>query len=314
MRGALLAGVFIVAACGTSSPSSDRIAPPSSSPSSSQVSPTTFLFALGGQADFYTWSGTFVRRAPSGENIMASSDGSYYVDTQGRIWTAGGSLSGTIAQWSTASFGWSGDGDYLCGSGKEPSGGYALYVTDIQGHSRQYALGAGGGIHEVSACSMRTNRAAVLEKAGMTVLSLSDGHVERTVQRASNGSWAVSPDVRWLAESAVRANGRLETYVTDLGDGTVQARVANTNAIAFLPDGTSLVVNDQKGTRATMLNWRTGSEEWTMPGHVAMVLARSDPTTNRVLLWISTGSTAAGTDTHDYWFVDGSGTATRFTP
>jgi hypothetical protein len=106
----------------------------------------------------------------------------------------------------------------------------------------------------------------------------------------------------------------LETYVTDLGDGTVQARVANTNAIAFLPDGISLVVNDQKGTKTTALNWRTGTAEWTMPGHVAMVIAHSDPTTNKVLLWISTGSTAAGTDTHDYWIVGGSGKATRFTP
>ena len=314
MRGALLAVVFIVAACGTSSPSSDRTAQPATSPSSSQLSPTTFLFDLGGQAGFYTWSGTFVRRAPGGGNIMASSDGRYYVDTQGRIWTAGGSRSGTIAQWSTASFGWSGDGDYLCGSGKDPSGRYTMYVTDIKGASRQYDLGTAAGIHNVVACSMRTNRAAVLAKAGMTVLSLSDGRVERTVQLASNGLWAVSPDVRWLADSAVRANGSLETDVTDLRDGTVQARVANANAIAFLPDGMSLVVNDKKGTKATILNWRTGSQEWTMPGHVAMVIAHSDPTTNKVLLWISTGSTAAGTDTHDYWIVDGSGMATRFTP
>jgi len=313
MRGAFLVLLLIVAACG-SSPSSDRTAPPASSPSSSQASPTTFLFDSGGQADFYTWSGTFVRHVSAVAHIIASPDGHYYVDTQGRVWTAGGSLSGTIAQWSTASFGWSGDGDYLCGSGKDPSGRYTMYVTDIKGASRQYDLGTAAGTHNVVACSMRTNRAAVLAKAGMTVLSLSDGRLERTVQLASNGLWAVSPDVRWLADSAVRANGSLETDVTDLGDGTVQARVANANAVAFLPDGMSLVVNDKKGTKATIFNWRTGSEEWTMPGHVAMVIAHSDPTTNKVLLWISTGSTAAGTDTHDYWIVDGSGRATRFTP
>jgi hypothetical protein len=255
-----------------------------------------------------------VRHVSAGAHIIASPDGRYYVDTQGRIWTAEGSLSGVVAQWSTASFGWSGDGDYLCGSGKDPSGRYTMYVTDIKGVSRQYDLGTAAGVHNVFGCSMQTNRAAVLEMSGMTVLSLSSGHVERTIQLASSGAWAVSPDVRWLAESAVRANGRLETNVTDLGDGTVQARVANTNSIAFLPDGMSLVVNDQKGTKATVLNWRAGSEEWTMPGHVAMVIAHSDPTTSKVLLWISTGSTAAGNDTHDYWIVGESGTATRFTP
>ena len=320
MRAAFLTLVLIVAACGTPSASPDRTTQPANSSPSSDASPTGFLFDLNGHADFYTWSGTFVRRATPTGHITASPDGRYYVDTEGRIWTAGGSLSGTIAQWATASFGWSGDGDYLCGSGKDPSGHDLIYVIDAQGHSREYILSSPGAIHNVVACSTRTDRAAVLEESGITVLSLSDGHVERTVHLASQtkplqaGSWVVSPDVLWLAESAMRSTGTVDTYVTDLGDGAVQARVTDTLVIAFSPDGKSLVVNNQKGTKATTLNWRTGAEQWTIAGHVAMLIAHSDTSTNKVLLWISTGSTAAGTDTHDYWIVDGSGTATLFTP
>jgi hypothetical protein len=43
-----------------------------------------------------------------------------------------------------------------------------------------------------------------------------------------------------------------------------------------------------------------------------MIMAHSDPSTNKVLLWLSTGSTQGGTDTYDYWIVDANGSSLRF--
>ena len=295
-----------------------RTVSPSAQPTRS-ASPALFVLDTTGHADFYRWDGTFIRRLDSDGPILPSSDGRYYVTNRtGQIWTAEGLLSGKIAEWSSASFGWAKDGNYLCGSGKNPAGGYTMYVTDLRGRSREYALGSSGDIHNVFGCSTSAKRAVVLEGSGqlMTVISLSDAHVETTVPLPKLfASLLVSPNTNWLVEDVITApGGAHESDLVDLGDGSVRYRLANSTAVTFSPDSRYLVVNDSSGTSTRMLDWQTSHDVWSSPGYVASVVAVSDPGTNEMLLEVATGSTAAGTQRSQYWIVTGGGVATRFFP
>jgi hypothetical protein len=280
------------------------------------TSPPTFFFNLKENKDFYSWDGTLVRRLEATTDIrIASQDGRYFTDSIGRIWTAGGVQSGAMPLW-PSSYHWAADGDYLCGTGKDSSGGYAMYVTDVQGHSRLYPL-SGRGQAGVFGCSKNTNRTALVSGEGgytLTVLSLIDGHVERTIALNSGGYLNVSPDVNWVAQSITQPAPNFETEIIDLRDGTVKARLTNATAVTFTPDSQYLVVNDFKASRIKMVDWRTGDTIWSSPGYSRMVVAISDPSTNRMVLEIGTGSDSLGTYKGEYWIVTGAGTATQFTP
>ncbi len=287
--------------------------------SAGSLSPAAFVIDTTGHVDFYRWDGTFIRRLDSSGPILPSSDGRYYVTNRtGQIWTAEGLLSGKIAEWSFASFGWAKDGNYLCGSGKNPAGGYTMYLTDLQGRSREYILGTSGDIHNVFGCSTNTSRAVVLEGSGqlMTVISLSDGHVETTVPLPKLfASSLVSPDANWLVENIITTpGGAHESDLVDLGDGSVHYRLANGTVVAFSPDSQYLVANDDGGTSTRMVDWRTSHDVWSSPGYVARAAAVSDPATNEMLLEVATGSAAAGTQRSQYWIVTGHGVATQFIP
>jgi hypothetical protein len=147
----------------------------------------------------------------------------------------------------------------------------------------------------------------------LIVLSLDDGRVERTID-LNTSSTMVSGDVRWLTEFATTSSGApVETDIIDLADGTVQARLADMEAVTFSPDSRYLLVNDQKMLRARLLDWRNGSETWSSPDKVQGVFGRSDPSTDKLLIAIVSRSAPAYTD-GVLWIVASSGAASRFVP
>jgi hypothetical protein len=254
----------------------------------------------------------FMRRVAN-DATVASRDGQYYLDTQGRIWATGHGQVGAIAEWGRWSGSWAGDGDYLCGLVKDSSGAYSLDVTDLEGGSRRLALNDTGPDANVLACSTNTNRAVMLEQSGMTIRSLSDGHVERTI-KAPNQAFPVSPDLQWLAVTSLSQSGDVwDTKIIGLADGTVQAQLPGALAAAFMPDGKHVVVADRAATRTRMVDWRTGSELWSGRGGAEPV-AMSDTLTGKMVIDLVTGSAEAGTNKNDYWIVDGTGAALQFIP
>jgi hypothetical protein len=248
---------------------------------------------------------------------MASSDGHYYVDSKGRILARGYGQVGTVPGWGDLTGEWAQDGDYICAL-VDNSGAYTMQITDWQGHSRGFAVSDIGPQANLLACSTSTNRAVVLEQVGtqhevITVRSLSDGHLERTINAPAQW-WPVSANVQWLAViSGFEAPGPYETTIISLADGTVHARFPGEGAHAFFPDGVHLLLSDQAGTRTRVIDWRTGAEIWSRPGFAAEIAA-SDPVTDKLLVDFVTGSVEAGTDKHDYWILDGTGAVIRFIP
>ena len=255
-----------------------------------------------------------MRRVNDGNSVTASRDGRYYFDSQGRVWARGYGQVGAIAGWGRWSGSWARDGDYLCGLVKDSAGAFTLQVTDLHGHSRGVAISDTGPHPSLSACSTGTNRALVAELSGMTVRSLSDGHIERTITGAPNSAQPVSPDGQWLAAISGGMQGVVpETAIISLADGTVQARFPAEVALDFFPDGRHLLLGDKAGTRTRIVDWRSGAVLWSRPGGAGEVAA-SDPVTDKLLVDFLTGSPYSGTDKHDYWILGSAGTATRFVP
>jgi hypothetical protein len=171
-----------------------------------------------------------------------------------------------------------------------------------------------GGLRAMSiACSLGASRALVfggsLPRSRAALMSLPDGRPITDYQFDSGYGGGGSPDLHWLAASSP-VNG-WNTEVVDLTSGIVQAQLTGYFG-SFTPDSRFLVGNDGQGV-ASVIDWRTKNEVWSGPGHAA-VMADSDPSTNKMLLWLSTGWTQAGTDTYDYWIVDPSGSSLRFNP
>jgi hypothetical protein len=287
---------------------------------STWVSPFTH-----GYADFYSWDGSALRTIDSPGNLLASRDGRYFVNyTAGQLWSATGQMIRPYVEppGSTA-LNWAADGDYFCGLDQNATG-YDLVVVDVPGNVQRFpldvppALVTPDGLRALGVgCSLTAHRAVVFGGSApnslVAVQSLPDGHLVRIVQLSAGGHGVIdrSPDMRWLAvTNTTNSSPGWETEIVDLTDGSVQAKVAG--YFGFTPDGQNLVGNNQHWA-ATILDWRTMTELWTGVGH-AQVMAASDPSTNKALLWLSTGSSQGGTDTYDFWIVDGAGSAIRFTP
>ena len=323
VQASLLAAALLLtgsaAACGpepsggVTSPTPSQM--PTTSPTPAQTA-SPFLFDLQGNADFYSWDGTFVVRvSESQQPVVPSKEGGYYVNsTTGEIWSISGGRVGVVADWSARSLNWADDGPYLCGTEKNSNGGYSLVVVGIHGDVATHPLGDAGQEHNILACSIVNGRAALLEQSGLNLVSLSDGHVVSTTKLPPTWvSMIVSPDARWLAATTESPTRVYQTEITDLSTSTKVTTLNDAVAATFSPDSNALIVNDSKGAVARMVDWRTNRILWSRPGHVVKDVI-SDPSTNKVFVWTSTGSTAAGTDTHDYWIVSGSGSAVMFKP
>ena len=280
-----------------------------------------------GYADFYSWDGSFVRRVAAAGNLIASIDGRYFVNfTKGQLMDSNGTLvrsftEPTLAQGSTA-LNWARDGDYFCGL-EQTSAGFSMVVEDVSGNDQRIALDVpadlvppdGLAAMEIE-CSLTTNRAIIFGQVPghprVGLMSLPDGHLISDFGFDSGffGN-ATSSDLRWLAANSTSANGST-TEVIDTSNGTVAAKIDGYFWV-FMPDGEQLAGDDVKDV-ATVVDWQSGTAIWTGPGHLDTWVAQSDPSTNRTLLWLSTGSAQAGTETYDYWIVDGTGAGFRFNP
>jgi hypothetical protein len=314
----LLAGS--AAACGTeqsgglTSPTPSQM--PTTSPTPAQTS-SPFLFSdLQGNEGFYAWDGTFVARvSESRQPVVPSKEGGFYISNNtGEIWSISDDRVGVVADWSARSLKWADDGPYLCGTEKNSNGGYSLVVMGIHGDVATHPLADTGQEHNIISCSIVNGKAALREQSGLNVVSLSDGHVMSTTTLPSTWvSILVSPDASRLAATTENSARVYQTEIIDLSTSTTVSTLNDANAVSFSPDGNGLLVNDSTGAVARMVDWRTNQTLWSRPGHVVNDVV-SDPTTNKVFVWISTGSTAAGTDTYDYWIVSGSGSAVVFKP
>lgn len=94
--------------------------------------------------------------------------------------------------------------------------------------------------------------------------------------------------------------------------GTVQAHLDGYFA-SFTPDSQHVVGVGGQGL-AVVVDWRSNTELWRGPGWFNTIVARSEPTTNSMLLQVSTGSAQGGTEIDDYWIVSGDGAGFRFNP
>jgi hypothetical protein len=279
-----------------------------------------------GHADFYRWDGSFLRTVEAPGNLLASIDGRYFVNfTTGQLWSSTSQLvrgftEPTLDQGST-SLNWAADGDYFCGL--ETSGaGYSLVVEDVAGKVQRIRLDVPSdlvppdGLRAMGVeCSLTSGRALVfggsLPRYRAALMSLPDGHPVSDYQMTTGYSGGGSPNLHWLAATKPGNNGG-STEVVDLTDGTIQAQLDGTFA-SFTPDSAHLVGTDSHGV-AALVDWRTKMELWSGPGHLSGIIASSDPSTNMMLLWLSTGWPQAGTDTYDYWIVSGAGSGRRFNP
>lgn len=281
-----------------------------------------------GHADFYGWDGSFRRRVEAPGNLLASVDGRYFVDfTAGQLRDSAGTLvrrfiEPTQAQNSTA-LNWARDGDYFCGLEKIGTG-FALVVEDVAGRVQRIPLDVpsdlvpADGLRAMSIeCGLTANRAVVfggsLPNYRAALISLPDGNTTTDLELDADYVYAgSSPDLHWLAAANSAGVNGWTTEIVDTTDGTVQAQLDGYYG-SFTPDGQKLVGTDDRAI-AAVVNWRSKTELWTGPGHLNTVMANSDPATNMMVLWLSTGSAQAGTETYDYWIVSGTGSGFRFNP
>ncbi len=287
---------------------------------STWVSPGT------GHAEFYGWDGSFLRTVEVPGNLRASIDGRFFVNsTTGQLWSSTGQVvrgftEPTLDQGST-SLNWAADGDYFCGL-ETRGAGHFLVVEDVAGKIQRIQLNVPSdvvppdGLRSMGVeCSLTSSRALVFggsfPRFRAALMSLPDGHPILDHQMTADSSGGASPNLQWLAATTQGING-ISTEVVDLTDGTVQAQLDGAFA-SFTPDSTHLVGTDGHGV-AAVVDWRTKTELWSGPGHLSAIMASSDPATHMMLLWISTGEPQAGTDTYDYWIVDGAGSGRRFNP
>jgi hypothetical protein len=278
-----------------------------------------------GEADFYSWDGSYLRTVDAPGALGASVDGRYFVNlTTNQLFSSTGQLVRDFTEpdvevGSTA-LNWASDGDYFCGL-ESGAAGYSVVVEDVAGHVQRFHIDVPtdlippDGLRSMGiVCSLTGSRALVFggtAESRVALMSLPDGQPIVDFQFDSGYSGLnESLDLRW-AVAANWANGG-DTEVVDLKTGTVQVHL-NGNFDSFTPDSQHLVGTDGQGA-ASMVDWRTKNELWRGLGHLAMIVAHSDPSTNKVLLWLSTGSAQGGTDTYDYWIVDASGSSVRFNP
>lgn len=296
--------------------------PPGPRPLSTFMLSTWVAPFTHGHADFYGWGGSFLRTVDAPGNLMASVDGRYFVNfTTGQLSSSTGQVvraftQPTLDQGST-SLNWAADGDYFCGL--ETSGaGYSLIVADVAGKVQRIRLQLPAdlvppdGLRAMGVkCSLSSSRALVYggsaSRNRVALVSLPDGHALSDIQTTAGYSGGASPDLHWLA-----INNGVSTEVVNLIDGTLQAQLDGDFA-SFTPDSAHLVGTDGRGA-AAVVDWRTGTASWKGHGHLSEILANSDPSTDMMLLWLSTGQPQAGTDTYDYWIVDGAGSGRRFNP
>jgi len=269
-----------------------------------------------GHADFYGWDGSFLRTIEAPGNLLASRDGRYFVNfTTGWLSSSTGRVvraftEPTLDQGST-SLNWAADGDYFCGL-EAGTLGYSLIVEDVLGKVQRIQLHVPSdlvppdGLRAMGVeCALTSSRALVFggstPRYRVALMSLPDGLAVSDIQLTAGYADGASPNLHWLA-----INNGVGT------DGTVQAELDGDFA-SFTPDSAHLVGTDGHWA-AALVDWRTGTELWSGPGHLSGIMASSDPSTNMMLLWLSTGQPQAGTDTYDYWIVDGGGSARRFNP
>lgn len=276
-----------------------------------------------GQADFYSWDGSYLRTVQAPGSLLASVDGRYFVNfTTNQLFSSTGQLVRDFTEpdveVGSTTLNWASDGDYFCGL-ESGAAGYSVVVEDVAGHFQRFHIDVPtdlippDGLRSMGIdCSLTGNRALVFggtAESRVALMSLPDGQPIADFQFDSGYWWGgVSPDLRWVT-TINSANGG-DTEVVDLTTGTIQAHL-NGYFDSFTPDSQHLVGTDGQGA-ASVVDWRTKNELWRGLGHVAMIMAHSDPSTNKVLLWLSTGSTQGGTDTYDYWIVDASGSSLRF--
>ncbi|HZQ49310.1 MAG TPA: hypothetical protein VFB69_03280 [Candidatus Dormibacteraeota bacterium] len=294
------------------------------SPSSSSISD---------HSDFYGWDGSFLRSVPvPGAGSLASVDGHYFVtfnaDSSGKLWNSSGRVirdfdEPTVEQ-GMSTLNWAADGDYFCGL-ESHGAGYSVVVEDVAGRFQHFPLDlpadvlSPDGLRFMSVeCSLTSHRAlisgdfdvnGVFSHTQVALMSLPDGH-EISDVRLDTGSGGGSPDLHWYAAFDSDSAG-WHTEIIDLTDGTISGKLDG--YFQFAPDSHHVVGTDGHGV-AAVVDWRTKAELWKGPGHLVMVMASADPSTNMMLLWLSTGQTQGGTDTYDYWIVDGTGNAHRFDP
>jgi hypothetical protein len=279
-----------------------------------------------GHADFYGWDGSFLRTVEAPGNLLSSSDGRYFVNfTTHELRSSTGQLvraftEPTLEQGSTR-LNWAPDGDYFCGL-ETRRAGFSLVVEDVAGNVQRIHLDVPSdivptdGLRAMSVvCSLTSSRALVFGGSyphyRTALVSLPDGRAVSDFQMDAGQVSSGSPNLHWLAVTNPGNNG-LHTEVVDLTDGTVQAELDGYFG-SFTPDSEHLVGTNGRGV-ATIVDWRTKTELWTGPSRLASVVGVSDPPTNRMLLWLSTGWAQAGTETYDYWIVATGGSGQRFTP
>jgi hypothetical protein len=281
-----------------------------------------------GHADFYAWNGSFVRRVEAPGNLLASVDGRYFVNfTKGQLLDSTGTLVRSFTEPTAAenatSLNWAADGDYFCGLEKIGAG-YALVVEDAAGRIQHIQLHVPPDLVPANGlramwikCSLSANRAVVFggspSHPRAALMSLPDGKATTDFE-FDPGYFAadLSPDLHWLAASNSAGPNGWTTEVVDTTKGTAKAKLDGFFG-SFTPDGENLVGTDVRNV-VTVVDWRTKTELWRGPGHLDFVMAQSDPATNTMLLWLSTGSAQLGTETYDYWIVRGTGSGFRFNP
>jgi hypothetical protein len=279
-----------------------------------------------GNADFYSWDGSYQRTLDAPGNLLASIDGHYFVNlTTHQLSSSTGIVVRSFTepgldQGSTA-LNWASDGDYFCGMQRSRTG-YWLVLEDVAGNVQDIRMDvpsdvvAPDGIRSMGIqCSLTANRALVFggsyPHSRVALISLPDGHPIADVILDTDSRGAGSSDLRWLAATNSYGIGGSKTEVVDLTNGAIDARLDGYFP-SFTPDSQHLVGTDERGA-AALVDWRSKTELWTGPGYFNGVLD-SDPATNKVLLTISNGWAQAGTEVDDYWIVAGSGSGFRFNP
>lgn len=281
------------------------------------------------RADFYTWTGSFVRSLNvAGVVDLSSVDGAYVVNlTTGDIWTSSGARVGSIdvfgesagAPRTRGAFNWAQDGDYFCTL--ETTGtGIAALLEDVAGHVTHIPLEVpadvipADGIRAMQIkCSLTADRVLVWGIFGLSeraaLIALTDGKPISDLMLSNHYVWATSPDLHWLVAYNTAGTGPYDEVI-DATAGSVVDQVDG-NYSWFTPDGRNLVGNDTHGV-ATILDWRTNTELWTGPFQLSGgVQKASDPSTDMMLLDLVTNPQSG---VNDYWIVSGEGSGFRFTP
>ena len=315
----------------TSAPIQIDIWPPGPRPASVFMLSRWVAPFTHGRADFYDWNGTFLWGLDAPGNLLASVDGRYFVNfTTGQLWSSVGVLvrpfvEPTLEQGSI-SFNWASDGDYFCSLERNATG-FNLVVEDVAGNIQRTHLDVPvdlvptDGLRAMNiSCSLTANRAVVFGGSypnnGVALMSLPDGSlIKETWLEAGYDGSGTSPDMHWLVTSkpdltVPTVGWRAE--VIDLTTGSVQAHL-NGFFASFTPDSQHVVGVGGHGL-AAVVDWRSNTELWRGPGWFNTIVARSEPTTNSMLLQVSTGSAQAGTEIDDYWIVGGNGAGFRFNP